>query len=589
MQLRHLSAIASPEAICIGRVTSTLIVGLALLCCACSQPDPPAGDGEAGGAAPRAEVRPLLTEITAQVGLADLEPPLPDGTYFILEIMGPGVGVFDYDGDGDLDILQLRLPFPGRWYDPAPNRLFAQQHDGTFRDVSQAAGLADPGYAQAVAIGDVDNDGDRDVYFANWGADSFYLNDGNGTFSNATSAAGFDDDRWSSSATLCDYDRDGDLDLYVAHYVDTDYIGGCRTNAGVPDYCGPATYDGEPDRLYRNEGNGTFSDVTTTAGIVTANNGERAKGLGVVCVDLTGDGWPDFYVANDGEPNQFWVNRQDGTFGDQSLMRGVAVNRHGRAEASMGIAVADVNRDDELDLLLTHITLENNTLYMGQEQLPFSDVSVESRMSEHDLRYTGFGCGFFDIEHDGDLDLAVANGEVRELTSDERAYDSFWERYAQPNLLFLNDGAGNFTPSPAAAGAFAAHIELSRGLAFADLDHDGDLDLVQSNGDNSLRVFRNDAPAPGAHWLIVHALTGPRDAIGALVTVVAENGQRWMAPILSGYSYQTSNPARAHFGLGSSTDLDYIEVRWPDGSRERFEAPAADSEVFLRQHEGLRR
>jgi len=524
----------------------------------------------------------LLIEITAELGLQQAAQPWPDGTFFIPEITGAGVALFDYDNDGDLDLLQARVPPPGKPQEPAPNRMYRQDSAGGFVDVTAESGLGDTGYGQGIAIGDVDNDGDQDVYFANYGRDSFYRNAGAGVFTEETAAAGFAGEHWSSSATFCDYDRDGYLDLYVVHYLRVDYGGACRTNSGARDYCGPGSFDGQPDTLYRNNGDGTFTDVTDAAGIRTTRGGKRAKGLGVVCLDLTGDGWPDIYVANDGEANQFWVGNGDATFTDQSVMRGIAVNRHGKPEASMGLVVGDVNRDGYLDLLSTHLAAENNTLYLGGEVL-FRDRTVDSGMSEHDLGYTGFGCGLFDLEHDGDLDLAVANGNVA-LEGPPPA-GGFWKRYAQQNLLFRNDGTGRFVNSSAAGGRFTSTVEVSRGLALGDLDGDGDLDLVVSNIGNSLRVYRNDAPAPGSHWLLVRALTGSRDALGARVTVVTGE-RRLTAAVLPNASYQSAGDPRVHFGLGPVDAVDHVEVLWPDGRRERFAVPAIDRQIELRQGSG---
>ena len=528
----------------------------------------------------------LFTEITDEVGLGQTDFAWPDGTYFLPEIMGPGVGLVDYDGDGDLDILQPRVPPPGRRDAPAPNRLYRQEADGTFVDVTVEAGLGHPGFGQGLAVGDMDGNGHPDVYFANYGRDALYFNNGDGTFAHGAERAGIADDRWSSGATLCDYDRDGDLDLYVVHYLAFDYEGGCRAPSGIPDYCGPHQFDGVPDTLWRNEGDGKFVDVTRAAGIRLAD-GKRAKGMAAVCLDLTGDGFADIYVANDGEANQLWINQGDGTFRDRAVMTGVAVNRHGHPEASMGLAAGDVDADGRVDLFMTHLALEHNTLYLRDRGQWFAERTVESRLSKHDLAFTGFGCALFDLDHDGDLDLAVVNGRVRRDASEAGSTSTYWDSYAETNLLLANDGEGRFIDLKGSGGALTSRIEVSRGLAVGDLDRDGDLDLLLSNADNTLRVYRNDAPTAGRHWLAVAARTAGRDAIGARVIVRAA-GRLWVGAILPGQSYMSSHEPVAHFGLGEIERFELIEVTWPDGSREAFAGSVADRRIVVRQGEGQR-
>ncbi len=571
------------------RASAAVILALAVPSVGCatggSAPSAPRPlDDPAGSAAPA-----LFTEITDAVGLAASREPWPEGVFFLPEIMQGGVALLDYDNDGDLDILHARIPPPGTPQAPAPNRLYQQQADGSFRDVSREARIDDPGFGQGIATGDVENDGDVDVYFANYGPDAFYLNNGDGTFTEATAQAGFSGDHWSSAATFCDYDRDGDLDLYVAHYLRYDPATRCQNTMSQRDYCGPQVFHGDPDTLYRNDGGGTFTDVTAAAGVLMPEGGKRAKGLGVVCTDLTGDGWADFYVANDGEANQLWVNRRDGTFFDEAIIRGVAVNQHGQPEASMGLAVGDVNGDLALDLFMTHLANEHNTLYVRGPGPMYLDGTLEAGMAAHDKPFTGFGTGFFDFDHDGDLDIAVVNGRVAHRPALVGAnLGEFWNQYAEPNFLFENDGRGVFTNVGLEAGGFTSHVEVARGLAFGDFDRDGDLDLVQSNVDNSLRAYRNDAPPPGSHWLLIRALTGKRDALGSQIAIKT-GGRELLGLALAGYSYAGSNDPRAHFGLGAIDRVVEIEVLWPDGRRESFPGGRVDREVTLRQGSGKAR
>ena len=530
----------------------------------------------------------LLVEVTAEVGLPAEEATWPDGFYLTPEITPGGVALFDYDNDGDLDIYQIchcpPYPMPHAFREPAPNRLFRQTAAGKFEEVENAAGLADAGYGHGVALGDVDNDGDVDVYVTNYGRDAFYLNQGDGTFVDRTTAAGFQGDQWSSAAAFVDYDQDGDLDLLVVHFATFDATRKCGGSAGGVDidYCGPHLFTGLPDQLYRNNGDGTFTDVSAAAGITVA-----ARGWGVIATDLTGDSRPDFYVCNDEEPNQLWVNNGDGTFLDEAVFRGVAFNGFGRPEASMGVTLGDVDGDQTLDLFMTHVTSETNTLYTLDGEDLYSDSSSKCGTAAVDLPFTGWGCGFVDLDHDGDLDLLVANGRVAIGPVDPLAqHGPFWNRYAEQNLLFLNAGQGRLENASHKAGTFASRPEITRGLAFGDLDNDGDVDLVTNDLANRLRIYRNTEIGPTSkstrHWLQVRALANGRTDIGALVTLRTQH-HVLLRPVLRSYSYLASNDPRAHFGLGQDDQVQSIEIRWSDGSQEVFRVDGVDREIVLRQ------
>ena len=532
---------------------------------------------------------PLFTEVTSVLGFAQTEEPWPAGTHALPEIIGSGVALFDYDNDTALDVLHIRFPPPGSTDAPASNRLFRQQSDGTFIDVTEAAGIGDAGYGQGVAIGDVDNDGDADVYVTNYGPDAFYRNNGDGTFSLVE--VGTLNEAWGTSATFGDYDRDGYLDLYVANYVQYDPASVCRSKHSAPDYCNPQVFDAAPDRLFRNRGDGTFIDVTQETGIAAM----PGRGLGVVCLDLTGDGWVDFYVANDGEANQLWVNQTDGTFAEEAIVRGLAFNTYGQPEGSMGIAVGDVNGDMRVDLFATHLSGETNTLYTASPYAVFVDITEVAGFAGRDLLFTGFGCGFLDFDNDTDLDIALVNGRVKRGAILEGAnVGEFWNFYAEPNLLFQNSEIGHektaasitFNDVSSRAPDFTEQIEVSRGMAFGDIDRDGDVDMLVSSLDNQIRLFRNDTPPSENRWLFVRAITQKRDALGARVTLRA-GSRALMGYVLPGTSYLSSNAPIVHFGLGTIDAVDAIEVHWTDGSREKFPGTAANRHVTVHQGKGV--
>lgn len=548
-----------------------------LLSAGCGNGDVPGKDG----------VQPsYFTEINSEVGLDFVHNPGVDSSYFMPESIGSGAAFLDYDNDGRLDIYLVN----GQWHNPADahkprlrNRLFRQESDGRFTDVTEATGAGDTGYGMGVAVGDIDNDGWVDLYVSNYGPDALYRNNGDGTFSDVSQTAGIGNPHWGCSAVFFDYNLDGFLDIYVTNYVDYDPSHVCMDQAGRPDYCGPAGFSGVPDVLYRNNGDGTFSDVSWESGTAAG----RSKGLGVVAADFNGDLYPDLYVANDGEPNHLWINQRDGTFADRALSLGAAVNNLGQAEAGMGIALGDVENDGDLDLFITHLRTESNTLYRRAGDIGFVDDSAVSGLAGPSLPYTGFGAGFFDYDNDGDLDLAVVNGRVtRGPLLTNRQTSSYWDPYAEPNMFFENDGTGKFSDISPRAALFTQMVENSRGLAFGDVDNDGDVDLLVANEGGPARLYRNDTPDRG-HWLTVRVVDPElrRDAVGAVVTVVTEQHEiaRLVAP---GYSYLSSNDPRVHFGLGEAAHVEEIRVRWPDGTLETF--PGGPADRFLRLEKGQR-
>ena len=525
-----------------------------------------------------------FTEITTEVGLDFTHEAGATGEFHLPEIMASGAALFDFDNDGDLDIYLTNgnraLPLASTAESPL-NRLFRQEPDRRFVDVTAESGLGDGGYGMGVALGDIDNDGDVDIYVTNYGPDRLYRNSSAGTFADVTLAAGIMVDGWSSSAAFFDYDLDGFLDLYVARYVvyKKTRENQCVDGAGRPDYCSPRVFLPVPDVLLHNNGDGTFTDVSQSAGITSIS----AAGLGVICEDLNNDGWTDVYVANDMYANQLWINQGDGTFRDEALLKGVAYNLHGQAEASMGVVAADVDNDGNHDLFLTHLRFQSNTLLrnLGGAR-GFTDVTGESGLGRPSMPYTGFGTVALDVEHDGDLDLVVVNGRVmRDSPVPGVVVPPPWDRYAEPNQFFLNTGAGRFTLAGAPVEALCGPTEVSRGLAMGDIDSDGDIDLLISNIQGTARLYRNDLPGKG-HWLGVRAVDPrlQRDAIGARITIVHDNSQQ-VRTISRGFSYLSSSDPRAHFGLGGTSKVKRIEVRWPDGLRELFPGVSADQVKVL--------
>jgi hypothetical protein len=498
------------------------------------------------------------------------------------EIPG-GVAFFDYDNDGRMDILQICHPAPGHFNDTASNRLFHQEADGSFREVPNAGGLNGPGYAMGVAIGDYNNDGFPDVFITRFGHCSLYRNNGNGTFTDVTAQAGLatEEPSWYSSAAWVDYDRDGWLDLYVARYAEYDPERHCSGADGKPDYCGPNQYLGLGGKLYHNNRDGTFTDVTAKAGMKVQD-----RGFGVVCADFTGSGWPDIFVANDSERQNLWINQRDGTFKDEALERGVAFNGGGEPEAGMGVALGQITSDGHLSLFITHLRGEKNTVYSPVTLGMYADKSASAGMATIDLPYTGWGCGLVDFDNDGNLDVAVVNGRVMRGPIDPRTkLSKFWNPYAESNLLFRGDGKGHFTDMTARGGDFTRHVECTRGLAFGDFENNGRIGMVSNTLDNTLRLYRNVASSERNHWLSVRALTGKRDALGARLELRA-GGRRWTQLILSAYSFLSSSDPRAHFGLGTIDHVDVLTVYWPDGAREQFDVLDVDRQLTIRQGTG---
>ena len=538
------------------------------------------------GAAPPAA---WFTDITKASGIENVVPPVkPYGLMEIPDIMNSGVAFHDFDGDGDLDLYFTNVAC--YWREAIQgktqgNRYLRQDPGGKFVDATQASGLANTGIGCGVAVADYDNDGDLDLFAANYDRDRLYRNKGNGTFEDVSKSLNIESDKWSCSAAFFDADNDGFLDLTINQYVDYDSTRKCKDPSGRKNFCGPKDFNPLSHILLRNNGNGTFSDISKTCGMRSS----KAAALGVICEDFNKDGRQDIFVANDAYANNLWINQGGGKFVDEALILGCAFNALGQAEAGMGIVAADFDRDLDLDVFITHLRNETNTIFVNQGAIGFEDGTARSGLGGPSMPFTGFGTAAFDVELDGDLDVFVANGAVGLA---QKVYDGCklgepWKFVAEPNQLYLNDGSGKFQLLGAAeSGPLASHIEVSRGTAAGDIDHDGDLDLVVSNIMGPNRIYRNDAPRKG-HWLVVRAVNPmtKRDEIGSTVTVKAGPWQH-LRSISSSWSYLSSSEPRAHFGLGSADKVDWIDVVWVDGKRERFPGGGVDRIVEVVRGKG---
>jgi hypothetical protein len=490
--------------------------------------------------------------------------------------MGPGAALFDYDGDGDLDAF---LP-----QGDGASRLFrndltaAAGGAGTLRftDVTDRAGIALRAYGMGNAVGDYDNDADLDLFVTSFGPDTLYRNNGDGTFTDVTREAGVSDPLWSTSAAFLDYDRDNDLDLFVANYLDFTIADNkiCRDPVGTRDYCSPRAFRPVPDRLYRNEGRGRFVNVTEPAGIARADG----NGLGVSVGDYNRDGWLDLYVANDATANQLWINRHDGTFADEGVLSGAALNAAGNPEGSMGIASGDFDADGDEDLFVTNIIGETFALYVNGGKGAFDDARVRAGLAQPTAAFTGFGTDWFDYDNDGWLDLFIANGAVNIIES-QRGQQA---PYRMRNQLFRNSGRGRFEETGAAAGPAFSRAEISRGAAFGDVDNDGDVDVLVTTNNGPARLLLNRSDTRN-HWLQVRLRqdAGQRFAMGARVGIERAGQAALWRRVKTDGSYLSASDVRVHFGLGASTRIDAVVVEWPDGVAERWKDVAVDRLVTL--------
>jgi enediyne biosynthesis protein E4 len=537
----------------------------------------------------------VFLDVTKQAGLDIFHhrSGTPEKTT-ILEAPGSGVALIDYDNDGWLDIYLLNgSTVPAMKGKEAPPRamLFHNNHDGTFTNVTEKAGVANERWGFGVAVADYDNDGWPDIYVANYGKNRLYHNNHDGTFTDVAEKAGVALGGWSTGPTWGDYDRDGLLDLFVPGYVkyDLDHpviagqrglrAGSCQYR-GVDIFCGPLGLIGESDHLFHNNGDGTFTDASVKAGV---SDPQARYGFASVFVDLDDDGWLDLVVANDSVPNYLYHNRHDGTFEDISFASGFAVNEEGRAQSSMGIGIGDYNHDGKADIFITTFSDDYKTLYRNDGDGSLTDVSFKVGLGMPTIPFLSWGAGFLDFDNDSWLDIFIANGHVYPI-ADKTDWGTTW---AQRPLLFRNINGRKFQEVPPATGSGLADIITARGAAFGDLFNDGHIDVVLNNLDSTPTLLRGVAKN-GNHWITLKLVGGPKspqDAIGAKVFLTA-GGVRQRADVLSGGSYGSSSDPRVHFGLGTSTKVDKVLVHWPDGVQEEISISGVDRIVTIVEGKG---
>jgi hypothetical protein len=532
---------------------------------------------------------PLFTDISKESGLDFVHFNGMSGEFYFPEMTGQGGAFLDYDNDGDLDVylIQGKMLGPGKTFkdalfpprDPNPrDRLFRNDLtiDSTgkrtihFVDVTDKSGLKVTDYGMGVAVGDFNNDGWVDLYITNYGPNRMLFNNGDGTFRDVTAKTGTGDKLWGTSAAVFDYDRDGWLDLYAANYVYFDVVKSkrCYARSSRRDYCGPSAFFPQKDHLYHNKGNGTFEDVTDKVLL----DYRPWAGLGVISLDVNGDGWLDIYVANDGNPNQLWINYKGKYFKDEALFLGAALNNDGQAEASMGVCAGDFDGDGDEDLFMTHIMGETNTIYINNGKGLFEDRTISTGLSAVSFPYTSFGTNWIDYDNDGWLDLFVVNGAVLTIESLARAGDRY--PLHQPNQVFRNDKGKRFINVTPQAGKDIALSEVSRGAAFGDVDNDGDIDVLVCNNNGPVRLFINNT-GNQKKWLGLRLVDSKRkrDLLGTRVGLNRKGKPTLWRRVRTEGSYCSANDPRLVFGLGEDDRVDSIDIFWPDGTKETWQNP----------------
>jgi hypothetical protein len=583
-----------------------LWAAIALVLAAPASAPADAGPGSVAGRAVGHPGSELFSDRAVRAGLTFTHFNGMTGELYLAEMTGAGAAFLDFDNDGDLDLFLLQGTMLGEGKTPR-DALFPlpegeQEIDRLYRndlapgpdggpvlrlvDVTAGSGIKSDGYGMGVAAGDFDNDGWTDLYVTNYGPNGMFRNNGDGTFTDVTDLSGAQDPAWSTSAAVLDYDRDGWLDLFVANYVDAPLGNNprCYATSSRRDYCGPSTFPPVADRLFRNRGNGTFEDVSASA----LQQAEPGAGLGVAAADFDGDGWIDLYVANDGMPNHLWSNRGDGSFREDALFNGVALNRFGSAEASMGVDAGDFDGDGDEDLFMGHLMSESSTLFVNDGGGIFEDRTSEVGLGADTLPFTSFGTAWVDYDNDSWLDLLVLNGAVRIIEHLALAGDPF--PLGQTNRLYRSLSGRGFEDVSGHAGAAFQLLEVSRGAAVGDVDNDGDTDLLIANNNGPARLMVNNV---GSHrpWLGLRLVggTASRDMLGARAAAIFPDGRRIWRRVRTDGSYCSGNDPRVLFGLGEAEKVSAVRVQWPDGTVEEWEGPPTGRYTTLHQGSGTRR
>lgn len=533
------------------------------------------------GAPLRADI--VLTNVTKQTGITFKHTDGSSGEYYIVETVSAGLALFDYDGDGDVDIYFLNgSALRGTKFTTKPkNALYRNDGNWKFTDVTEQAGLGDTGHGLGVVVADYDNDSDQDIYLNNYGPNILYRNNGDGTFQDVTKTAGVaNGSQTGAGACFLDMDKDGDLDLYVASYVKFSYeTHSQRFSDGYRGYVGPLSFPPTTDTLYRNNGDGTFTDVTKESGIAQ----HPGSGMGIICTDYDNDLDTDIFLANDVSANFLWQNDGTGKFKEIGLIAGVAFDLHGDAQGSMGVDAGDYDNDGLFDLYVTSYQRQLATLYRNIGDDMFEDVSRTTGAGTGTITAVTWGTGFADFDNDADRDIFIACGHLEDKIE---FYDDS-STYLQPNILLMNTGNGKFIDVSKKSGDGMKVNLSSRGVGFGDLDNDGDLDVVILNSRAEPTILRNDSPSQG-HWLQVRlrGVKTNRDGIGAKVTVITED-LTLIDEVHSGRGYQSHYGTRLHFGLGDRKKINRIEVRWIGGGLDVFENISTDRLVILTEGTGV--